>query len=46
MIIELGIPKQWTMLVTNLTTCSEVIFVIDQASIYLVNLSTKTNMCT
>jgi hypothetical protein len=45
MMIEFGTLKQWMALVTNLTACSEVIFVIGQASVHLVNLSIMTRTC-
>jgi hypothetical protein len=42
---EFGTSKRWIMLVTNFTTCSEVILMICHTSIHLVNLPTATRTC-
>lgn len=44
MIIEFGTPKQWKILLTNLTAWSEV-FMMGHACIHLVNLLTVTRTC-
>ena len=42
---EFSTSKHWIMLVTNFTTCSEVILMIGHALIHLVNLSIMTRTC-
>jgi hypothetical protein len=42
MMMQLGTPKRWMMLVKNSTACSDLMLVIGRASIHLKNLSMVT----
>jgi hypothetical protein len=43
MMMQLGIPKRWTISVNNSTACSDLMLVIGQALIHLENLSMVTS---
>jgi hypothetical protein len=45
MMMELGTPNRWMMLVKNATACSDLILVKGRTSIHLENLSMATSRC-